>query len=96
MLDIREILQDHKIYSSSLKLRIKNKQLDNNNNKSSFYIGRVTTKNNLRAESDWVIVMEPKKWLQSKGYFIFLEAKKLISYKKTHTASWYQRWLASM
>ena len=82
MLDIREILQDHKIYSSSLKLRLKNKQLDNNNNKSSFYIGRVTTKNNSRAESDWVIVMEPKKWLQSNGYFIFLEEKSWFHTKK--------------
>ena len=54
MLDkyIREIFQDHKIYCPSLKLRLKNKQLDNNNNKSYFHIGRVMTKNNSRAESD--------------------------------------------
>lgn len=79
MFNIKEILQDHKIYSPSLKPWLENKQLDNNNNKSSFYIGRITTKNNLRAESDRVIVMEPKIWLQPSGYFIFLEAKKLIS-----------------
>lgn len=37
------------------------------------------TKNNFRAQSDWVIVMELKIWLQPSGNFIFLEAKKLIS-----------------
>lgn len=58
MLYIREILQDHKIYCPSLELRLANEE-HNNNIKSSFYIGRVTTKNNLTAESDGVIMMEP-------------------------------------